>query len=162
MSDIYVSKTATNGLGVYAGRKFLRGELIMSVTGSVLENQTEHSYQIGFGRHLDPDSPGRYINHACEPNAGVKTDKETGFPDIYAMRNIETGEEIKIDYAMTEFMHYPRKNPEDEFDLTCRCEKPSCRGKLGYYSELAEEIKKSYKGFISDYLVEWDMRARRR
>jgi uncharacterized protein len=144
-----------HGKGVFAAQDFHRGDLILETAGVVLHHQTEHSMQIGWDVHLEPDPPIRFINHSCDPNAGVKTNKH-GFPDIVALGDIKRGEEIFFDYAMTEFQHYHRDNVQMEFNLECRCGSPNCRGKLGYYSELPDELKEQYRGYLSDYLVEWD------
>jgi SET domain-containing protein len=59
-----------------------------------------------------------YINHSCEPNAYMKT--------LYnhilfvALRDIEPGEEITIDYEST--LHSDKKK--------CICGAPSCRGTI--------------------------------
>jgi hypothetical protein len=54
---------------------------------------------------------------------------------------------------MTEYRHYERPRPELDFDLTCRCGAPGCRHRFGYYAELTPELKQTYRGFISRYLV---------
>lgn len=151
-ASVYVGET-DQGRGVYASRDFQRGDLILKTTGKVVLHQTEHSIQIGWGTHLEVDAPVRLLNHACEPNAGMRTNSE-GYPDVLAFRDIQAGEEIRFDYAMTEFRHYPRQNPELEFSLECRCGSPACRGRLGYYSELPEAIRQAYAGFIADYLTQ--------
>ncbi len=151
--DLYIKDTNNMGKGVFAGKNFRKGELIFRVTGKVINHQTEHSFQIDFDKHIEADYPARFINHSCDPTAGVKTDKNTGFPNIIAFKNINKDEQITIDWAMTELKHYPRDNPKLEFDLTCRCGSKICRGKFGYYSELSDELKKKYKGFILDYLI---------
>ncbi len=148
-------KETRHGKGVFAARDLHKGDLILETTGVVLGHQTEHSMQIGWETHLEPDPPIRLINHSCAPNAGVKTNR-LGFPDIVALTNIEQGEEIRFDYAMTEFQHYDRENPGLEFSLRCQCGSPNCRGKLGYYSELPDELKERYRGYLSDYLVQWE------
>jgi len=38
-------------------------------------------------------------------------------------------------------------------DLKCKCGSKNCRGKLGCYEELTIELKRKYKGFISDWLL---------
>ncbi|HLA43084.1 MAG TPA: SET domain-containing protein-lysine N-methyltransferase, partial [Aggregatilineales bacterium] len=121
-------------------------------SGTFLTHQTEHTLQLGWDLHLEPDSPIRLMNHSCEPAAGVKTNARN-LPDFYAFRDIKKGEEITFDYAMTEYAHYPREDASLEFSLECRCGAPSCRGKLGYYSELSDEIKTKYAGYVSAYLV---------
>lgn len=151
-ANVYLASRAGVGLGVYAQRAFAQGEFLFSATGVVVPAQTMFSIQIGWDRHLDVYPPARYLNHSCDPNAGVKTNAR-GWPDFYALRAIAKDEEIRYDYAMTEYRHYERARPESEFDLTCRCGAPGCRGRFGYYSELTQELKDAYRGFISDYLL---------
>ncbi len=154
--DIDIKKISGDiGLGVFAARDFVKGELVVRATGEVLSYQTRHSIQIDWDRHLEPDPPARYLNHSCEPNIGIQTN-ELELPDFVAMRDIERGEECRWDYAMSEWKHHQRADPALEFDLTCHCGSKYCRGKMGYYSELPDRLKEKYKGFISDYLVRWE------
>ena len=150
--DVYAGDTGTIGCGLYAARDYRRGETVFTPTGTVIDHQTIFSIQFGWNRHLDPDDPYKYINHSCDPTVGVKINA-AGLPYFVALRDLRAGEQVTFDYAMTEYTHYPRENPADEFDLTCHCGSPLCRGKLGYYSELSDAIKEKYRGFIADYLV---------
>lgn len=154
--DIEIKKAPGNiGRGVFAARDFKKGELVVRGTGEIISYQTRHSIQVDWDRHMEPDLPSRYLNHSCDPNVGIKTN-ELGLPDFFAMRDIEKGEEIRWDYAMSEWKHYERSDPALEFDLVCHCGSENCRGKMGYYFELSDELKKEYEGFISDFLVRWE------
>jgi hypothetical protein len=150
--NVYLAYKPGIGLGVYAQRPFQQGEFLFSATGAVIPFQTRYSLQIDWDKHLDVYPPARYLNHSCEPNMGVRTNQQ-GLPDFYALRDIAKDEEVRYDYAMTEYRHYERPRPELDFDLTCRCGAPTCRGRFGYYAELTPELKQSYRGFISRYLV---------
>jgi uncharacterized protein len=59
-----------------------------------------------------------YINHSCEPNAFMKV--LYGHVLFMALRDIEPGEEITIDYQST--LHSNKKK--------CICGAPSCRGTI--------------------------------
>jgi SET domain-containing protein len=59
-----------------------------------------------------------YINHSCEPNAFMKI--TYGHILFIALRDIEPGEEITIDYEST--LHSNKKR--------CICGAPSCRGTI--------------------------------
>ena len=59
-----------------------------------------------------------YINHSCEPNAYMKV--LYGHVLFLALRDIEPGEEITIDYQST--LHPNEKR--------CICGAPSCRGTI--------------------------------
>lgn len=150
--NVYLGYVEGIGLGVYAVRDFKRGDFLFSATGREVATQSEFTIQIAWDRHLDVHPPARYLNHSCDPNAGVKTNAQ-GYPDFYAFRDIAKDEEIRYDYAMTEYRHYERARPELDFDLTCHCGSPICRGKFGYFSELPDRLKEFYCGFVSDYLL---------
>ena len=69
----------------------------------------------GVWLNLDHDCLLRYINHSCSPSAYVERD---GI--IRAMRNINVGEEITIDYATTESDPY--------WSMECSCKSENCKG----------------------------------
>ena len=152
-TDVYVMEVDyLIGVGVFAGRNFKEGEVVIRPTGNVRDHQTIYSIQIDWERHLDPDPPAKHLNHSCDPNLGIRSQVD-GIPEFVALRDIQKDEEVTFDYAMSEYMHYPRTNPELDFELTCYCNAKNCRGRLGYYSELSDELKANYRGFLSEYLV---------
>jgi uncharacterized protein len=55
-----------------------------------------------------------FSNHSCEPNIGVQ-----GQIVFVAMRDVEAGEELTHDWAMTD---------DDRDEMACRCGAASCRG----------------------------------
>ena len=57
-----------------------------------------------------------YINHSCEPNAYMRTAAGQHVL-IFALRDIEPGEEITIDY----------RDPHHPAGGECRCGAPNCR-----------------------------------
>ncbi len=63
-----------------------------------------------------------YINHSCEPNAYMQI--LYGHVLFIALRDIEPGEEITIDYEST--LHSDKKR--------CICQAPSCRGTINKIS----------------------------
>jgi uncharacterized protein len=60
----------------------------------------------------------RFTNHSCRPNAVLRI--VNGRIELYALRDLTTGEEITIDYGET---HH-------EGRLRCRCGAPGCIGRL--------------------------------
>lgn len=63
-----------------------------------------------------------YINHSCRPNGFMQTFGRKLL--VLALRDIEPGEEITIDYVST--MHSDRKR--------CTCKVPGCRGTINKLS----------------------------
>jgi uncharacterized protein len=70
---------------------------------------------LDFTRSTDPM---RFTNHSCRPNARLCLDY--GRVEFYALRDIEGGEELTVDYGET---HHEGK-------LACRCGAEGCRGAL--------------------------------
>ena len=62
--------------------------------------------------------PLRFTNHSCQPNAVLRI--QQGRVELYAMRHIDAGEELTIDYGET---HH-------EGRLRCRCGAPGCVGRI--------------------------------
>lgn len=67
------------------------------------------------GRNILMKPPARFVNHSCDPNA-----RGTARHDV-AIRVIEAGEEVTVDYAAE---HVPGLR------LECHCQAPNCRGLL--------------------------------
>lgn len=81
-----------------------------------------------------------YLNHRCEPNCGIR-----GQITFVAMRNIKRGEELTIDYAMTDNGGEP---------MTCHCGIPSCRNVIRGTDWKRADLQKKYRGYFSAYLAE--------
>lgn len=137
---------------MFAARFFPAGELVLKAQGIRSTERTPHTLQIGANDHLFVDPPVRYINHSCEPNMGVKSN-EQGLIDFVAMRDIEEGEELCFDYAMTEDSLHELESESTE-RIVCACGAPTCRGEIGHYASLPHEVKARYQGFIADHLME--------
>jgi hypothetical protein len=101
-----------------------------------------HTVQVEEGLYLaslSADEPPDFINHACDPNAGLD-----GQIAIVAMQAIRPGEEVTIDYAMCD------GSPYDEFD--CACGSPRCRGRVTGDDWRDPSLWQRYEGRFSPYL----------
>ncbi|MFM8867058.1 MAG: SET domain-containing protein [Ilumatobacteraceae bacterium] len=83
--------------------------------------------------------PGDTINHSCEPNCGMRNATQ-----VVTMRDIEVGEELTFDYAMSDMAPY------DEFD--CACGNASCRGRVTGRDWQLPHLQDRYAGYFSPYL----------
>ena len=140
------------GYGIFAGTKVPVGDLLVVWGGSVVtgEQFTQltpreqmHSIQIEENLYQVPSrlqpEPGDFINHSCTPNAGLSSSIS-----LVALRDIEPGEEICFDYAMSD------GSPYDEFD--CACGSPLCRGRVTGDDWRRPELQARYAGYFSPYL----------
>jgi uncharacterized protein len=144
-------ESAGRGLGLYASEKILAGEVVAVFGGNPCDRATlvtlspvrqMHSVQIDddlFMVGAEVDEPGDMINHSCAPNAGL-----SGNVVVVAMRDIEPGDEITYDYAMSDSQDY------DEF--VCACNTDRCRGTVTGSDWLLGELQQRYAGYFSTYL----------
>ncbi len=84
--------------------------------------------------------PNDCFNHSCEPNLGF-----TGQIGLVALRDIDSGEELTFDYAMSD------GEPYDEFD--CHCGMPTCRHKVTGNDWKLPSLWEKYEGYFSPYLA---------
>lgn len=145
-----VRDTGAKGRGIFALEPIRAGELIAAWGGTVVPAALMHlvsteltklSVQIEDDLYLveDRPGPGVYINHSCDPNAGI-----AGSHLLVAMRDIAPGEEVCFDYAMTD------GSPYDEFE--CACGAANCRGRITGNDWRLSELWQRYDGFFSLYL----------
>ena len=144
--NFYLHDTAKYGKSIFANRDFAKGETIFVISGPIVKTPTIYTVPIDFDLYIDPLSPGKFLNHSCEPSCGIKNRTE-----VIAIHDLNKDDEITIDYAMI----------IDEYDQTrlkqnlgCNCGSKICRGEFGSYKKLSEELRQKYAGFISDYLLE--------
>jgi len=143
--NVYIGATKKYGKSIFAKKDFRKGEVVFIICGPIVKKPTIYTVPIEYGLYIDPISSGKYLCHSCNPSCGIKKRNV-----IVAMRNIKRGEEINIDYAMV-VPKYDYKLLKQ--DITCKCGSNNCRGEFGSYEKLSKELKKKYKGFISDYLT---------
>ncbi len=153
-----VKKTAATGLGLFTPKRFRRGERVFVLTGAVRQFrsrsiddacQKENWFGIGEDRWIDPDAPYMYLNHSCSPNLGIRGER-----DYIALRDIAPGDELTIDYSLTEVDPYWR--------MECTCGEPHCRRVIGPIQTLPYDIFLSYLPFISGCFRRAYLRAMRK
>lgn len=140
------------GFGVFACQPVTAGELLVVwggevVTGELLHQLPPraqmHSLQVEENMYLVPTrnaEPADYINHSCEPNAGLR-----GQISLVALRDIAPGEEVCFDYAMSD------SSPYDEF--LCGCGSANCRQRVTGNDWMLPELWQRYGTHFSPYLL---------
>jgi SET domain-containing protein len=101
----------------YAGEKISHSEVARRLRGK----RRIHISGLNSYWAIDGSRGGngtQYINHSCEPNCYVKIVHNHLL--FFALRDIEPGEEILLDYG--ESYHSDKKR--------CSCGAPSCRGRI--------------------------------
>ncbi len=127
---LIVKNTDKYGKGVFAGQDIKKGEIIHVLDGKKLtlknlvdsvisgKENIDDPFQIGRQTYIDLDELSRTFNHSCDPSGGIRKKSE-----LFALRDIDTGEEITYDYSMT--------MAPTEWKMKCECGSENCRKVLG-------------------------------
>lgn len=127
------------GWGIFAKRHIARGETIFVFGGWIIDfAETKRRglwecmpIQIDDNRYIDTLPPGIFVNHSCDPNAGIANDR-----DLIALRDIEDRSEIRFDYSTT--------MEENSFTMKCLCGSPTCRQIVADFSTLPRGVQEYY------------------
>lgn len=150
-----VKKLPHLGRAVFAQEAVRAGEVIAAFVGQVhrakkisdLPNDPpdelrDHCIQVSAETYLHGKSGlAELINHSCDPNCGIQ-----GKSMIVARRDIAAGEQLTWDYAMTE--------DSDWSFPGCLCGSAQCRGTIGPYRDLPDDVKRQYWPHTSSWLRE--------
>ena len=150
-----VKESAIHGQGLFAVAPITKGEIVCVKGGFIFDRETLRSMpewyraaeiQIAENLFIGPLNEDErrgsmiYSNHSCEPNIGVQ-----GQIAFVAMRDIEPGEELTHDWAMTD---------DDDFELQCHCGAASCRKLVTGQDWRRKDLQEKYGGYMSAYLAE--------
>ncbi len=138
-TELFYIDSCDVGLGVFARRDIVSGQRILTLEGPIIDfAETKRrgprecmAIQIGPNRYIDTQPPGVYVNHSCDPNAGIMEDKY-----LVALRHIPAQAEIRFDYSTT--------MEEASFTMDCLCGAPQCRGRVTDFSTLPADVKNRY------------------
>ncbi len=151
---IEIKQSSIHGEGVFAKNAIKKGELIAIKVGHIVdENQRKEIekrvgdfwLQIRDNFYLTPltkkeaQETALYINHSCDPNAGV--DGDIG---MVAIKNVRKGEEICYDYAM---------DTAGEYSLECHCGSKLCRKVVTGEDWKRKDLQKRYGIHFAWYLL---------
>lgn len=99
-------KKSRIGLGLFAAEPIEKDEFVIEYTGEIISTEEadkrggEYLFEISSRRTIDGkgrDNIARYINHSCDPNC--ETEIRNGRVYVFAIRDIEPGEELTYDYG---------------------------------------------------------------
>lgn len=151
MKNVYLAKSNIAGTGVFAGRRYRRGETIMSfmegkpevVPYSATVRDPANFVQIGINSYIYPCPPSLYLNHSCNPNAGLQDATE-----IIALTEIKCGTELTFDYSTC--------MADDPWEMNCVCGEASCRGRIREFKHLPIDTQLYYMelGVVPDFCIE--------
>ena len=143
-----VGDTGNTGFGLFATEPISAGETVFIVEGEVMKDAYDDRYAVGPNwlsiadrTWLDPfpENPWTFVNHSCRPNCGL-----AGPVTVVAMRDIARGEEVTIDYSVTE--------ADPHWSMECHCGMPDCRRTIGSVHTLARDLFERYAPFMPPFL----------
>jgi len=148
---------STSGLGLYATRRFLKGEVIYStgwltvrgpvdglIARTIVEGRiatvdvtAEHMVVYEVARWLDV--PGCFINHSCAPNTKSVFRDPSGSdrPVVYdqvALVELLAGDQITCDYTRFDW-------GDDGLEFDCQCQEEGCYGIIDGFGGLPPDIQ---------------------
>lgn len=134
--------------GLFARKDLRKGEVIFVARGTIVRldikskrDSAKYPNAIGLrpGVWLNPEAknPLTYLNHSCNPNAGIK-----GSVTFVARRPIKKGEHITIDYSITEC------DAKWTLDQNCKCGSSECRGVIKSIQSLPHVLYNTYMPYI--------------
>ncbi len=134
---IEVGESSVHGRGVYATQFIPKGTRVIEYTGQRISSESApddesnpHTFNFGLesGEVINPEIGGneaRWINHCCDPNC--EAIEEDGRIFIYAIHDIEPGQELFYDYAME--IDEPITE-ETKRKFACHCGSSNCCGTM--------------------------------
>lgn len=148
-----VKDSPIQGRGLFAKAPIARGEIVAVKGGYVLERREWRALEKELGpadihiteelviapvRRDEREGSMLYTNHSCDPNIAIQ-----GQIVFVAMRDIAAGEELTHDWATTD---------DGEYQMTCHCGSPRCRGTITGKDWTKKELQAKYKGWFCWFL----------
>lgn len=144
--SLYIQKTKKKGQGVFTSKPIQKGELVIYLSGFVIPTQRLKKKYLALQIDHDMwlcsigDKKDDMINHSCAPNTGFKD----GGLKLYALRNIEQGEEITFDYSTS--------ISDTEWSLDCKCGAARCRETVRPFQKNGKQYRKKNLPLSLDYI----------
>jgi uncharacterized protein len=155
---IAVGKSDIHGQGLAAAAPIAKGEVVIRWQGEILpvealeELKTRPRYDCAAISEdqiivFQLDDPAIRGNHSCDPNLWME-----GAMSISARRDIKSGEELTIDYAL--------HSDDSSWNMKCVCGSAGCRGDVTGRDWQLPELHRRYAGHFEPYLEDRFRRLR--
>jgi len=149
-----IRESSINEKGLFAKAFIAKDEIVVVRSGHIINDEElrrkrdvvgDADLQISDVFYLAPLSREEFknimtfVNHSCEPNLGIM-----GNCIFVAMRDINIGEELYLDYAMFD---------NNDTSFVCNCANPTCRKTITGRDWKRKELQKKYGFYFSSYLL---------
>lgn len=156
MKHIYIATSKIAGMGVMIGEPAKKGDLIRYIKGDIKfkinknkKDALDNPNWVGIAENqwIDPQKPYKFLNHSCNPTAGIK-----GKVAIIALRDLKEGEEITIDYSTIE--------ADERWEMSCSCGHSVCRKNIRSIQHLPKKVFDKYMPYVPRYFQKLYARAK--
>jgi len=152
-SKTIITKSTKGGNGLFAKENILPGEIIAIRAGQIVDTVEaskrdkeigDYSLQISDEFYICPETRANiedialFINHSCDPNIGMD-----GQICFVAMRSVQAGEELCMDYAMA---------ITGDYNMNCNCKMKNCRKVITGDDWKKKELQKLYGNYFSWFI----------
>lgn len=148
-NNLNIKKSNTHGKGIFTEQNIKKGQTVFMITGKVVNWEVKDEESSLYGpnwvgmsknKWIDPEGLANFLNHSCEPNCGIK-----GSRMVVALKDIKKGDEITIDYSITEM--------DQLWHMKCDCGSKKCRKIIKSIQHLPKRIIKKYEPFVPTYFM---------
>jgi SET domain-containing protein len=145
-----VRDSPKSGKGLFAKENISKGELVAIKMGRIVSEkelelldlyvrdfslQITEDFHLSAGNKSELEDTALFLNHSCDPNIGM--DGQVAF---IAMRDINAGEELCLDYAMIRTKNY---------QMECHCGSAECRGLITGEDWKRPDLQEKYRDYFS-------------
>ena len=160
MKSLILKKTK-RGLGVFANRNFIRGDILLEFKGKIIfwpgnelpkdvpsnyNPDQDHYLQLEKDVYMGPSGKiDDSVNHSCGPNSGIIFKGKRIF--LVTRHPINRGEEITWDYSTD--------MDEDEWVMKCSCGDKNCRKMIKDFKYLPLDLQNKYirEGIVAPFIL---------
>lgn len=148
---VEVKNSGIDNFGMFAKEKIFRGEIVYIKGGHIITKDEIFSssvinsylpisdeYYIGALTADEESDIKLYNNHSCDPNCGMH-----GEITFVAIRDIEPGEELTVDYAFID---------NEDYSFECHCGSPKCRHVVTGFDWKIKRLQDEYYSYFAQYL----------
>ena len=150
MKKIKVLSSKVHGRGIFAEENIKKGERIQYIKGKKIRLLSRSGggarpmpnwFGISKSIWLDPGKGlFRYLNHSCAPNSAI-----VGTKTLVALKNIEKGKEVFIDYSLTD------SDPNPNWYMLCRCDAKNCRKLIRAIYTVPRNVFEKHMPYVPKY-----------
>ena len=121
MPSVVIKNSKIQGKGVFANKRFEKGEIVMRWDTSIILTEKQaikipkknKKYLVySDGKYIVAQAPEKYLNHSCESNTQEKNNCDV------AINDIRKGEELTTDYS---------KDAPSHNKMACNCKSKRCK-----------------------------------